>query len=823
MRKNRVITLLTVLLLLPTMQTVSGCDKTSQDGKVEVWSTNSTLKVMQSGQTYEKKQASIDVVLCKGETESAQIVVTASSDVANFDLQKSEIKNTSDEAFGIDNIAVYVQKYCEVTQKTYGQNNTAYPTGMIPDMLLPIEVSKAYGENSIRAGNNQSFTVEFTANSETTTGNYSGEFSLVIDGETTKIPVSVEVCDIDVSKCYGKSIVIIDAYQLKYGELNNTDAMYKTYYDTLLNDYKTCAGYLPNSYNFDQYLETLDYYWDNPNFTTYVIPTTGTWYIDYEMLYDYVYLLAKSSTPEKIYLEKACVYPFDEPEMNNPDVDMRIEVIDNQIDEVRNQVYNRLLEEGFFNAYGGEDGEFADKIRESLDFPSIITSSDIDYWGENIDTYCPPIQYYENSINRDKYATYAQDTSTEQWYYTCLQPVYPYPTNHIDDYLIGYRSMRWIQKSYDLDGYLFWCTNLYSINEGDGHTAIDPYTTAGRFYYNGGTYNGDGFLFYPAIKYSAEKPFGSLRLMALRDGQEDYNLICEYENILNTLTEKYALSAIDVNDILSNIYDYVFSKVQYNTSSDDFDYARKALIQQVELANSEYQFFTQSSNVGGVSTTNFYASPNTELYIDGVEQIGQACGDGIQFSKTFATSGKQTVKIKLVQNGESVEFNYDLINSQIVQAQSIMENTYYQASEDTTLSLGADNASIAVNLVCKGQTIIEMASFVPYFSITAKAFGENNEKTNKITFKLTNNSSQDRQFFVALKYGTRGNSNVDVCYVKAGETVDVSVSNIQKTLSSLDGTFGGITIKFDNVITGTTELYNPAEIVISDIQVIKED
>lgn len=74
-------------------------------------------------------------------------------------------------------------------------------------MLLPMQTAVDYGETSVEAGHNQGFTVEFTTTSDTAPGTYTGTFSLNVDGQTTPVPVSVEVRDIDITVTHGKTMI----------------------------------------------------------------------------------------------------------------------------------------------------------------------------------------------------------------------------------------------------------------------------------------------------------------------------------------------------------------------------------------------------------------------------------------------------------------------------------------------------------------------------------------------------------------------------------------------------------------------------------------
>lgn len=98
----------------------------------------------------------------------------------------------------------------------------------------------------------------------------------------------------------------------------------------MLNRYKTCAALLPGSYSVEGLLTSLNEYWDNPNFTTFTIPMTLDWWINSDMLTSYVYALAKNSTPDRIYLDRAVLFPIDEPTISEDSFD-KINVIKLQV------------------------------------------------------------------------------------------------------------------------------------------------------------------------------------------------------------------------------------------------------------------------------------------------------------------------------------------------------------------------------------------------------------------------------------------------------------------------------------------------------------
>ena len=120
--------------------------------------------------------------------------------------------------------------------------------------------------------------------------------------------------------------------------------------------------------------------------------------------------------------------------------------------------------------------------------------------------------------------------ATTWWYQSCdsfgcvpASNVTGWPTYSIDSDATRNRAMEWMSFTYDLQGELYFETTM-------AYYLGDPWVTQAAF---GG--NGDGTLFYPGttarIGGQTEIPVESLRLKAIRDGMEDYELL----NLAKTL------------------------------------------------------------------------------------------------------------------------------------------------------------------------------------------------------------------------------------------------------------------------------------------------
>ncbi len=759
MKNTKVIKITAAMLSTIALSTalLSAC-QSEKTGDVDVWSTYNTLKVMQSKHDYPKLEAKISTELVIGETEGAQLLFTPETNIKSFELVAGELKS-GENTFKAENIKIYVQKYINVLLKTHLQKNDAYPAGYIPDFLLPMELCKKNNENHSEAGNNQGFYVEFTADAETKAGTYTGTFQLKTDGKTTEIPVSVTVRDFTVSHSYGKSCFALYQNTLLYGELDSSDEMYTAYYETLMRDYKLMLMHVPYGTEYEDFADSVVKYYDEPQFTSYAFPTFGGHkQFSEEALNDYVYAVAKRCTPEKNYLEKGYIYPMmaDEPQSADKiELMKRTTAVCDALDEV---IIQRLDSEGFFDEYGGIEGEFAQSMVKALDgIECVITTDAIEGFGEDVDTYCPPIQYFSNDYLRELYEEHAEHNSGDIWYYTCMQPLYPYPSHHIDDYLIGMRSMRWMQMAYGLEGYLYWNSSYYVAN-------IDPYNDPVRFTQDGAPYPGDGYLTYPGAKYEHYGPLPSLRLVAYRDGQEDYDLMRAYEELL---TSVYG-DEISVNDVLDSSYASMFGGAIYNPDDQTLLSERTLLLDRAEALASQTGLVAYTEEDGLGHKLVVYAKENSEIFVNGSKVNAETVNGVVKY--TASVNSNVTVK---AQNGDTVSELKLSVGKEKTAA--VLSASALQMSDTSVVTAGENGLDLTLN--GKGSTVIELNSFKPGFYLNASTFGGNLNKLQDLTFEFFN--PEDKTYAIEIVFNMKDGTNITLnkYTVKPGENT-IKIRNI---------------------------------------------
>lgn len=274
----RVVALASAMLIMLS----AGCVDGPKNKSYKLWTTYHTLKVMQDpalNGNYEQMPVGINIEMCKNESELGSFYVTTGDKaVESFNLTVSDLTNANGDILSTSQMVVYAQKYVDVVSKSQGNKLEAYPLGMTPDPLVPIELYKAEGEDKIEANKNQGFSVDFTTTADTPAGIYKGNFTLTLGDKQENIPVKVEVWDFALPyKSAADSCVLIYDRQVMQSEgfsedTEEFDKWYTIYYEQALN-YKMNPYMVPYSLDgADKFIESVKKYWNHPNFATFGMP-----------------------------------------------------------------------------------------------------------------------------------------------------------------------------------------------------------------------------------------------------------------------------------------------------------------------------------------------------------------------------------------------------------------------------------------------------------------------------------------------------------------------------------------------------------------------
>lgn len=617
-----------------------------KDPSYEIWSTYNTMRVVQDPElngNYEKQDAKITAQMAKNELESAQLFITTNDmSFEYFELKAANLENENGDVLPADQVDIYVQHYVNITERSPGTNLEEYPLGYMPDGLIPMELSIGYKENSIGENCNQGITIDFIATKDTPAGTYRGDFVLALDDEEINIPVELTVWDFALpedSTC--KSCVFIYEKGIKDGEMTTVDIdeLYKNYYDVLLR-YKMNALWVPYAMaGVDAFVDSVLEYWDHPNFQTYGMPhytflgTHGITISPYDYYKQVMIALAHASTEDKILYDKLYFHCVDEPGSANGTW-ANLVYWDGEIKRMKQEVKDELLAEGFFN---DKTEEFKEKFLYSLE--NIQHVSTTTYGGvgsllpEDHDvTFCTVPSAWEKYSEELRNKEHADKNNNEMWYYCCVSPTTPYPTQFIDDFLITTREMKWMQKYYEHDAFLYWSASSASFLNAKDYVSqnINPYETAHRFEI-GNIPNGDGYLLLAGARYDSEYPMATQRLLLLREGQDDLDMINYLDSIYAGYNDYYGLPAetISFNSVHHGLFDRMFCRSISYRSDSILDENREIVAQTILTALSADDKFVYTIDYeGNYATYKFYAANGFGISVNGEALNGATSGSG---------------------------------------------------------------------------------------------------------------------------------------------------------------------------------------------------
>ena len=504
----------------------------------EVWSAPSTVKVAKDEAYTNKGDMALSYQAVRNEYESCQLFITATEEVSSFELFATDLK-CGEEAVLVENIDVYVEKSIHY--------NDYYGTGSMPDALLPLDAADAHKENEITTGENGALWVTVYIPKETKAGVYEGDFLLAVEAaggkEFIKIPVSLEVLDYTLTDERNARTLFSWRYErVSAGELDGSLEMMKYYYE-FFQDYRISLQSLPlGTLSSEEYALNVQKYYDE--LSSYCIlsrigDVSGDLLSEQDSVKEQILAIAASSTIDKNLFDKAMIYFIDEPDLTN--ADKRAEVVSKiaQLNEVLQNCINDIQD----NVSGiyAEFKEIENWQASILDIPQIIPIGNLEWLVQNesadgmqelleaVNCLCPIYSSFTEELSEQVISLLAK-YKIRMWWYGCTNPKSPAPTYHIGDKnLLSSRSVSWMQNKYGIEGNLYWDAAAYTDEEREYYNEyVNVYTIP----YRSSVYKwpaGDGFLTYPGAAYDVYGPIPSMRLMSIRDGMEEYEILRDVE------------------------------------------------------------------------------------------------------------------------------------------------------------------------------------------------------------------------------------------------------------------------------------------------------
>ncbi len=494
-----------------------------------VWTMADTRRVLREAPGDEGCE--VRLAAARNEWESFQVFVRSDSAApAGVRLEPDDLAGPDGAVLRADNARLFREHQLHLKDGTF--RNEEFTPGWYPDPLIPhrnpVTNEPLTGARFVAMpfdlpeGETHGFWVDVHVPPDTPPGEYRGTYRLIAEGQKpTAIPVSLTVWDITLPR--------VSAMKTSLGSPAHR---MRGYYRR-----PAAAGIEEEPDDWDavelQCAELLSQHRINAT------PPLGS--LDPEELADGSFRIsAEKVSAFREFVDRfhvnACSVPHPRRWIKDPEEERRklhawLAAFDRAIEEIaRPEVtfYIYLRDEpndpeayNYVRLWGRAIREATSKVQVMV---VEQTWPQEDRWGDlygAVDIWCPLF-----SLFRPKSAAARQKLGEEIWTYTALCQRARTPWWHTDYPLLNYRVPSWIAWSYDIRGLLYWGGMSYWQGVDDPWT--DPKTLdrrSGARGASGALFNGEGVLVYPARAVGYEGIAPSMRLKALRDGIEDYDLL----------------------------------------------------------------------------------------------------------------------------------------------------------------------------------------------------------------------------------------------------------------------------------------------------------
>ncbi len=430
---------------------------------------------------------------------------------------------------------------------TIYRENTV-PTGKTntPDPLAPFT-----GKLTLMRDRTTGLYLRFSADEAQKAGTYTYTFALRLKEETVaEYSVDVTVYDFALpTELHSATAVGLYRHyisdQHKTWDEAESQMLYENYYNLLL-DYKVSAYDLP----YDILDDRADAYMSDPRVTSFRVPTCDDDDARLAQIYE------KLCT-DPTWLAKAYFYPLDEP-LNKEMLD-QLAALCERLNHIAPEI--RVCTPFFVNIDYDKD---TDQITFMTDKTTLWCPKSYAYIDSNI----------YSSAQKKTYPSFAERMAEREaagddvWWYVCWEPGDPYNNMFVDQLGIQHRILFWQQYANGVDGFLYWAANYWDATNG----TLDPWSDMATVKHLSDTVYGDGSLLYNGNIVGVDGGCPSLRLAAIRDGIEDYNLFTMAADLLG---DDF------VNEKIAEVTE---SLIKYTTDTEVFLAVRKSVYEAIAAA-----------------------------------------------------------------------------------------------------------------------------------------------------------------------------------------------------------------------------------------------
>ena len=656
----------------------------SRNVELNVWATSSLSKVLREGDFADElcdygKEDSVHIEMARNEYESAQIILSANSEVKEYTVSVTDLSDGKGNTLNKEAIEFFHQKYVNIEKKTV--TGSPYLLGEYPEALVPMAKAVEHKENNVPAGKNQGIWLTVKTEHETVPGTYHGTATVKADGTEYDVPVAVTVWDVDVSDEF--HCTYISTYTTTMAFMNEGDATQEFMKNTneFLLDFRVCNEvHAAEVSDLDSFVDGLARYKDVVGYYTYLPfyynpfgnQTEGfiTWDVDV-MRNLLMKIIDRSVEDECLYPDMVWFYPYwyDEWQYKVGDGENAVhEYLSNVRDEAL--FFNSLCEETvamYDKCYGANRIDSVDGLRESILGIKKIMS------GEYSEVSAPYLEPYDImtvsnvQLNEEEraYIESIQDSGLEFMAYNCNNPKYPRLASHIDNSFVEIRIFGWQMYDFGATGMLYHrlSNDTSFVNIYENTTDIMDVMGA----------NGDGVLVYPGVYYGMETPVASTRLHMIRDSLEDYEYLYELEKVYDELSDYYD-TEISADGILDSIYYTLYADNPTYIPNRDvnvFYDIRKQVFQSIVAANSADKMVLESKyDTSDKTVVKMLFSADCQLQDlsnNPFFKSQETAGQGIRYTFEFPKNeDNHNLQISYIVNGETKTYTMEVNRGSVV-------------------------------------------------------------------------------------------------------------------------------------------------------------
>ena len=531
----RVIILLAIISML-------GVRAMADEPGFRVWTADPLVKILPDSQSKATEGVQVDTV--RNEYESAQIVVTTSRKIEKLTVKISQPTGPLGTRPTIEARFVGFVPVKKGTPDTPPEHLIVKPPADVPDPLL------AARSVSVEKGKNQPIWLTVHVPKTVKSGAYSGAIEVTGDGASVSVPLIVNVHPVTLPD--DRTLYVTNWFWMdKIANAHNLKKWDEPFWKML----EVYAGFMADHRQnvvLTPIMELIKRSEDGKGNMTFDFQDFDRWVELFQKagaigMIEGSHLGGRSEWEAKDFNASWTGVTPDSQVKQNPSVKVTSEEYRHFLSQFFPALQKHLEEKGWLDNYVQHlcdepipanvesYRKLASYIREYAPKLRIIDACMCSELTGSIDIWVPMPPHYESDI---KFFQKRQKAGDEIWFYTCLLPKGKYMNRFLDYPLLDVRLLHWINFKYGLTGYLHWGLNFW---QGDPFTDFE-------LDWGGGSYlpPGDTHIAYPGRRGL----LSSIRLEAMRDGIEDYEL-------LKLLEKKNPKKAREIcNSIVKSLTDY---------------------------------------------------------------------------------------------------------------------------------------------------------------------------------------------------------------------------------------------------------------------------